>query len=508
MLTTILQLPDGSRITSGQPGRTAIRKLTLTESVNEGQELTVGSVCANMLELTLILGEDAPRLCAGEELKVFRREGEKEVLFGTFLLEKPQKLTDNTLKLLAYDRVSLLDRDITAFLESLSQWPYSLGDLVYRVCSHCGASLAEGEVPNWDFPVAKFTPQGITARQLVRWAAQIAGCFCRATPEGLLEFAWYAPFARETPLTVLENGAQVADYRVAPIEKVCLQPQPGAVGTVYPQEPGEGNTYFLTGNPFLTAASLTAQQAVAQFLYGRLRELSYTPMSLSVFADGQLRPGQILEVTRGGQVYQLLVMRRVQSGQRDRIECTGSPGRDYSAVTNDRSFRLLEGKVLKLSTDVEGIRAEHTAANGDAARLALTVEGISTEVSAQQTELGNLRQNVTQLRQTADGVQVQVESILTQGVSKVKNALGLSIDGTAVTITRADTGMTNALDEKGMSVIRGKGTDYETVMLRADAAGVVATDVTVRNYLRLGDHARLEDYVDTSGEPRTACFYI
>ena len=287
-----------------------------------------------------------------------------------------------------------------------------------------------------------------------------------------------------------------------------MRRQPGAVGTVYPQEPGEGNTYFLTGNPFLTAASLTAQQAVAQFLYARLRELSYTPMSLSVFADAQLRPGQILEVTRGGEAHKMLVMRRVQSGQRDRIECTGSPSRDYSAVTNDRSFRLLEGKVLKLSTDVEGIRAEHTAANGNAARLALTVEGISTEVSAQQTELGNLRQNVTQLRQTADGVQVQVESILTQGVSKVKNALGLSIDGTAVTITRADTGMTNALDEKGMSVIRGKGTDYETVMLRADAAGVVATDVTVRNYLRLGDHARLEDYIDTSGEPRTACFYI
>jgi hypothetical protein len=59
--------------------------------------------------------------------------------------------------------------------------------------------------------------------------------------------------------------------------------------------------------------------------------------------------------------------------------------------------------------------------------------------------------------------------------------------------------MENRLDEKGMYVLRGGET-----MLKADADGVIATDVSVRNYLVVGEHARLEDY----GQGRTACFYI
>jgi hypothetical protein len=43
-----------------------------------------------------------------------------------------------------------------------------------------------------------------------------------------------------------------------------------------------------------------------------------------------------------------------------------------------------------------------------------------------------------------------------------------------------------------------------TPILQADHNGVKATDVTVRNYLILGSHARLENYAGG----RTACFYL
>ena len=47
-----------------------------------------------------------------------------------------------------------------------------------------------------------------------------------------------------------------------------------------------------------------------------------------------------------------------------------------------------------------------------------------------------------------------------------------------------------------------------TVMLQANASGVIATDVSVRNYLIIGEHARFEDYSDGSDSARTACFFI
>ena len=93
-------------------------------------------------------------------------------------------------------------------------------------------------------------------------------------------------------------------------------------------------------------------------------------------------------------------------------------------------------------------------------------------------------------------------------MSKVSNEFGLTIDESAVTIHRSGSEMTNSLDEKGMYVVRSKGTSKETVMLQADAYGVIATDVKVRNYLNVGDYARFEDYNNGTDSKRTACFWV
>ena len=58
--------------------------------------------------------------------------------------------------------------------------------------------------------------------------------------------------------------------------------------------------------------------------------------------------------------------------------------------------------------------------------------------------------------------------------------------------------MCNLLDHTGMYVTRD-----DEVILQANGQGVEATDVSVRNYLVVGDHARFEDY-----ESGTACYYI
>ena len=81
----------------------------------------------------------------------------------------------------------------------------------------------------------------------------------------------------------------------------------------------------------------------------------------------------------------------------------------------------------------------------------------------------------------------------------MENAFGVTLDGSCFTIARSDSEMVNRLDETGMYVVRSGG----EVMLQANANGVTATDVSVRNYLKVGDHARFEDY----GTDRTACYY-
>jgi hypothetical protein len=49
---------------------------------------------------------------------------------------------------------------------------------------------------------------------------------------------------------------------------------------------------------------------------------------------------------------------------------------------------------------------------------------------------------------------------------------------------------------------------WQFILLQADRDGVKAVDVSVGNYLIVGDHARFEDYSSADDEKRTACFWI
>ena len=143
-----------------------------------------------------------------------------------------------------------------------------------------------------------------------------------------------------------------------------------------------------------------------------------------------------------------------------------------------------------------------------ASDLAVTSESISAEVSRQTEALGELDQRIAQANLTAEGLSVQVQKIYDDGVTKVSTGLGLDITDTSVDIHRLGGELTNSLNETGMYVIRGKGSTDETTMFQANADGVIATDVEVRNYLIIGSHARFEDYNDGTDSKRTGCFWI
>ena len=71
MLKTKLILPDGSVLTSGEGEQNAIISANLTQKVNDQNELAPGSVCSNMLEVSVIAPEGALSLEAGMEARLF-----------------------------------------------------------------------------------------------------------------------------------------------------------------------------------------------------------------------------------------------------------------------------------------------------------------------------------------------------------------------------------------------------------------------------------------------------
>lgn len=517
MLKTIIVLADGREISSGVDSVDAVQSLRFTQSVNDDRELSPGSVCAGMVEVRIITPGGGLCVAAGEEIAVYREDdqGVRHGL-GLFTTQQPTRPSANILAITAFDRVSWLDRDLTWWLASLEGWPYRLADFAQLVCDQCGLTLKSQEIPNADHLVQRFSADGITGRQLIRWVGQIAGRFCRATTDGCLEFAWYTAAdgiclgpqqttAEEGSrvLPYFQSGLSLEDYTVQPIEKVQLRQNDEDVGTVFPDTAEVCNTYTVTGNLLLTANLADALVPVAETLYEQLRQVSYTPCRVELPADMEIQAGQILPVIdQNGKGYTMYVMTRTQSGQRDVLECTGSPVRYASGAVNNRSFQAFTGKMLNLRTDVEGLKAENKDAANNLARLELEIQGISTEVSRQQQEAGSWKQTMTQLRQDADSLLLQVQKIEDSGAGKIKTGKGYTFDDRGLWISEDGGEIENRLDHTGMYVTRAGQT-----LLKANNDGMEAADITVGNYLKVGQHARFEDYTHEADSARTACFF-
>lgn len=563
MLKNLIVLPDGTELFSGSNG-SAIITLELTQAVNSEAELTLGSTCAAMVEATIFDGAGL-QIAAGDELTVYKvDETGKRHKVGLFTAEKPARASANSISVTAYDRVSWLDKDLTQWLADLPQWPYTLYTFAQMVCTECGLTLINADIPNGDYPVQQFSADGITGRQLMQWIGQICGRFCRATADGDLEFAWYEPLSFRaigatsktefydpvsydegnlaidlaaqtdsqgnvavssdfvqasddekgnvvltTPETVetlfyYQGGLSYDEYTVAPIEKVQLRQGEEDVGTVWPDVAEEVNTYIISGNYLLTASTAEDLLPIAQTLYEQLKDVTYTPCKVSIQANLDIRPGHTVQITdMNGKTITAYVMTKTTSGQQSTLECTGSARRDSPSAVNNQSYKALSGKVLNLRTDVEGLKVEHKDTAGHVASLEMNMEQIRFEVAAQDAAAKGLQERMTSIEQTSEDVKITVQKFQDDGAKKVKTESGYSFTDEGLIISKTGEEMENKLDHTGMYVNRGDET-----ILQANAYGVVATDVSVHNYLVVGDHARFEDYSDGTDNKRTACFWM
>lgn len=565
MLKTVIVLPDGQELSSGVGQENAVQEITITQCVNAGQELTLGSCCATMAEIKLLTPGGGVAVSAGDALTIYRQtqDGARRKV-GLFYAEKPTRPTAHSMLLTAYDSVVKLDRDLTEWLAGLPDWPYALYDLAQMTCRQCGLTLVNQEIPNGEYPVQQFSGEGITGRQLMQWIGQLAGRFCRATAEGQLEFAWYtpltscrlgfdplsysqgnltiAPEAWEYDAGVLsvtiqdlttaytegnlaldlqslmyyQNGLSFEDYTVAAIEKVQLQQSQEDVGTVYPDGlEGAVNTYRITGNPLLTAMGAEALVPVAQTLYEILKTVGYTPCKVTLPANMDICAGHILQITdKNRKTITAYVMQKTQQGQRDTIECTGSPSFGSTTAVNNRGLADLMGKVMNLRTDLDGLYAEHsnTARQVGEAEVRmqglidLTAEGILTQVSKVQEAAADTDEAVQALSQavaakmTSEQVELAIRQELDKGAGKVVTSTGFVFDEDGLQVSKSDSEMQTAITEDGMTVYKSG-----TQVLRANNQGVEAVDLKAATYLIVGKNSRFEDLPDGN---RTGCFWI
>lgn len=345
MLRTIIHLvgAGGEKIliAPNEASGIAVQSATVTQCVNSGEELTLGSACANALEASLFTPVGGLKLDAGATVAVCKEDDDGvRTDMGIFTLEKPTRPTANMMKITGYDNVSKLDRDMTAWLSeyNLRGGSDTLLGFAKKVCGYCGVNLVNTELaPNGAFSMPKITCSSVTGRQLMQWIGEICCQFCRANPDGSIEFGWYAPSGKEITasgeLYYFKNGLSYENYITEEIGAVQV-----ASGSEAAALSDAVNSYVIQGNPILAAMEANDVALAVSGIQRVLSGFRYVPCKVSVPANLSIRAGHMVDIVdKNGRKITTCVMTRTQTGQTDTLESTGSHRRDSTAAVNNQT---------------------------------------------------------------------------------------------------------------------------------------------------------------------------
>lgn len=426
MLRNLLVKSDGTEIDSS-----AIFSMTCTETVNDGTELTFGSVCSDEIEVEYIVDLESKNLIAqGDAVTYYRvnENGEKVRTVGVFYCEKPEYQSvmrgangekNLVYKVTAYDSVGKLDADFTQWLvDNQDLFPMTIDEIAGYACKVAGVELENNLPINGDYSVSAFSVSDLTCRQIINWAADAGACYAHANTAGKIEFKRYTDkrgvqsisWQEEEKTALVDsagqyvhdstgaqiylrnemgdsavywlNGLTYEDYNVAKIEKVQIRQSDDDIGVVYPDDTNALNTYVIQSNYLLLTGTEEALKPVAQNIYDAIKDITYKPCSVSIADEGySIYAGDIIRVRNAfDEVFDTYVMATTTSGGNVDIDSTGSASRDSTSAVNSQTFKNLTGKMLEIKTSVDGLNVKASQLEGDYTEIKATVDGLSTEV--------------------------------------------------------------------------------------------------------------------------------
>lgn len=436
MLRNKLVRSDGSIIDSS-----VIISCEFTEEVNSSTNLTVGEATASELTVEIL---NTAGIQQDERLTYYIIEDDVETKIGVFNVEKPTVATRTSMKFSAYDNIVKTEKNFSDWLrENQRLFPMTLLSLVTYACSQCGVTLATTDFPSAGLSINEFYADGITCRQILTWAASIAGRFLRANTEGELEFAWYRDSRNitinpskmdssgstltvtddgngnldiqsdgitmlddgegnvtlEAPnLTVLTNETGVAlavpsvipylqgslsyeNYTTDLIERVQINHSEDDVGVIYPAS-ATGNCFTISENMILGTLEPVVVSQIAANIYAQLNTITYVPFSVTVPRSIKIRAGDIVSVMDpNGVPFTSYIMKVSVTPGGTEIASTGDKSYGGNAAVSSEKYSNLTGKILSISKSVDGLAIENKDMAGKVGALELSTEEFKTTIS-------------------------------------------------------------------------------------------------------------------------------
>lgn len=387
-----LVLSDGSVLFSN------IISASLTTSCNTEDDITPGSVCASSVDVEFWVNSNEEfSITQGATFTYYKVDDSgEETKIGVFICEKPEKDGQNQYKFTAYDNVTLLDKDVSDWVNNKVSFPITISEFATALAKECGLSLANDVLVNGSYEIQKFTANGVSGRDLMKFVCQAGGCFGFANPNGEIEFGWfkensdvsigpkdgrvfsfplfsagdYALYEKDglrlydlratgvnvdNSVAYYSGGLSYSDYSVLPIDKVQIKQTDSDVGVISPSDASGKNAIVISGNILLSATSDDQIRSVADALYEHLKNISYVPCNnISVPETLKIKVGDILSVTDGKVEFKTWVTGVKYSGGKCTIESVGNASRETTSAVNNQSFNAKQ-KYLEIQTTIDGL---------------------------------------------------------------------------------------------------------------------------------------------------------
>lgn len=274
---------------------------------------------------------------------------------GVFHADRPATVRKERVAFTAYDNMDKMDVDVTDWFAALT-YPITLGEIFAGLCARVGITTTTTTFLNstQSYATAPFASTSLTGRKLLKYIAEAACSIARFDREGSLELAWFGTNS-QTIAESIETAVAIAEYAVAPIDKLQVQTETTDIGVVV----GTGtNAYVLLASPLITGNNDTEIRAFATPIYDRMAAFStFLPISVSVVGDWSYQAGDIADVVINGDTYSLPIFTQVVAWNgacKSTLSSTGSALRDVNAVTNREVFETNQKRTL-LEKTVDGV---------------------------------------------------------------------------------------------------------------------------------------------------------
>lgn len=432
--------------------------IELVRGVCDGDDIVFGKCNSDCFSVTVAnLKEDV----VGKEMVVSVTCAGEKIKLGKFIVNTaPRKTHKNYKKIVAYDRMQLLNVNMASWYKAVLPNTDSAVTLKYfrdSFFAYLGLEQTEVTLINDDLVVRKTVDTNeISGIEIMQAVCEINGVFGHFTSEGKFD---YISLGENEEMVVGAITADYEEYTVHPINRVQLRQEDGDIGYITGETSEQENAYIVTGNYLLYGMTNDELKVVGDRLLAKIQGITYVPATqeLKGSPDARLGSSYMVATSDGSTVTSIILKHTLKGGQalRSTFEAVGNEYREEDIDGLPYQFKQLKGRYNKLSRTVDETVAELGKMDEELGEVSTIAKQTASYFESEVTQDGETLSRFTQ----------KLGKFLFEGSNFAIITDSITIDGNVLTIGNGYIGGIK-IGSEGLS-----SEDYTTLQIFKDGTG-------------------------------------